>query len=348
MQSAPGAIASVRTGSADRASSKKDERAFHDGECSVALRVLAMLGADTPRHWRPSGRMPPQTEQGGAKKMHEEWRQQGKNVQRPDSGAPGLAGAGPGEDAGGSEWNFLPDGLQGLKEGFEEPETFWAEMSRLAAMARERKAVTGARPDSLVTEEDWQAFWKAAGRPDSPDGYKLPEEWTDERADRRVAALVNQVMSEERETLLQAFHKGNLTGSQAGALYNIICGLMAQNIQDELVSQKDWATVTEELWPGETERHLETARRGARYAGLGKALDEAGLSGNPLVLRLAHALGETVGEAGMPGSAGASEAMPRGDAAREEMYRVIASNAYRTNDPAAIRKVEALARRVDM
>ena len=280
--------------------------------------------------------------------MQEEWRQQGQGPQGPGSGSPLPAGGLLGEGGSGAEWSFLPDGLQGLREGFDKPEAFWAEMSRLAAMARERKALTGARPDSLVTEEDWQAFWKAAGRPDSPDGYKLPEQWTDERVDRRVAAVVNQVMAEERGALLQAFHKGNLTGRQAEALYNIICGLMAQNIQDDLVSHKDWGTVTEELWPGETDRHLETARRGARYAGLGKALDESGLSGNPLVLRLAHALGETVGEAGMPGSSGAAEAMPRGDAAREEMYRVIASDAYRTNDPAAIRKVEALARRVDM
>lgn len=287
--------------------------------------------------------------------MHEEWRQQG---QAPRHGSSAGLGAGPGagsgegpdrvDGPGRAEWSFLPDGLQGLKDGFDKPETFWAEMSRLAAMARERKAVTGMNPESLVTEEDWQAFWKAAGRPDSPDGYTLPEAWSDERAAPEVIDLVNRIMAEDRGALLQAFHKGNLTGRQAEALYNIICGLMAQNIQDEFVPQKDWATVTGELWPGDTDRHLELARRGARYAGIGKALDEAGLSANPLVLRLAHALGETVGEAGMPGGRGAAEGLPRGDAAREEMYRIIASDAYRTNDPAAIRKVETLARRVDI
>lgn len=278
--------------------------------------------------------------------MHEERRQQGQPP-RPDSSAR-PAGAGLGDGGQQAEWSFLPDGLQGLREGFDKPEAFWAEMSRLVALAAERKALSGLKAENPVTEEDWQAFWKAAGRPDSPDGYALPQQWSDDKAEPRVIDLVNRIMEDDRGALVQAFHKGNLTGSQAEALYDIICGIVARNIQDELASQKDWRAVTEELWPGDTDKHLELARRGARFAGVGKALDEAGLSGNPLVLRLAHALGETVGEAGMPGGPGAGEGLPRGDAAREEMYRIIASNAYRTNDPAAIRKVEALARRVDI
>lgn len=276
--------------------------------------------------------------------MREEWRQQG---QPPTPDGPASLAAERGGTGAESGWDFLPEGLRGLREGFDSPEVFWAEMSRLAALAKERKAVTGAKPESLVSEEDWQAFWKAAGRPDSPDEYKIPEQWNDEKADPRVIDLVNRVMAEDRGALLQAFHKGNLTRRQAEALYGIICGLMAQNIQDELLSREDWGAVARELWPGDTDRNLELARRGARFAGLGKALDDAGLSANPLVLRLAHTLGEAIGEAGMPGGSGASEGVPRGDAAREEMHRIIASDAYRANDPAAIRKVEALAGRVD-
>lgn len=275
--------------------------------------------------------------------MQEEWRQQGA-ASMP--GGPGGAGLGGTEEK--SDWGFLPDGLQGLREGFDSPGAFWAEMSRLAALAKEHRAVTGAKAESLVSEEDWQAFWKAAGRPDSPDEYGISEQWSDERAEPRVIELVNRVMAEERGALLQAFHKGNLTRRQAEALYGIICGLMAQNIQDEILAQEDWGTVAQDLWPGDTDRNLELARRGARFAGLGKALDDAGLSGNPLVLRLAHTLGETIGEAGMPGGSAVSAGLPRGNAAREDMYRIIASDAYRTNDPAAIRKVEALARRVDL
>lgn len=278
--------------------------------------------------------------------MHEEWKEQG---QTPKSGDLVMA-AKTGNDEAGTvkDWSFLPDGLQGLKEGFDTPEAFWAELSRLVAMINERKVITGVRPESLVSEEDWQAFWKAAGRPDSPGGYKLSEQWIDDSVDPRVSDMVGKIMSEDREALREAFYKGNLTGGQAQALYNILCGIMARNIGDDLMEQKDWSAVVKELWPGDTNNNLQLARRGARYAGLGKDLDESGLSVNPLVLRMAHALGEAVGEAGMPGGSGQAAGLPRGNSAREEMYSIIASDAYRKNDPGAIRKVEALARRIDI
>lgn len=259
-----------------------------------------------------------------------------------------AAGARPGERPDRTDWAFLPEGLRDMGQNFTDPDSFWAEVATLIAMANERKTLKDATPDSLMTDEDWQMFWRAAGRPDKPEGYKLPEQWADERFAPEALETVNRILTEERPILLQAFHKGNLTVRQAEALYSIICDLMTQNIQSEFDSQRDWPSVIEELWPGNSDRQLDLARRGARYAGLAKALDDAGLSVNPLVLRLAHALGELVGEAGMPGSSGSAPALPRGEAAREEMYSLIASPAYRANEPSAIRKVEALAGRIDV
>ena len=259
-------------------------------------------------------------------------------------GMPGGAPAG-----GGADWGFLPDGLQSLSEGFDKPEAFWAEVSQLKAMSKERQAVTGAKPESLVSEQDWNDFWKAAGRPDSPDGYKLPESWSAEGVAPEIAQAVSKTLAEDFAPIKEAFHKANLTGKQAEALYGVLGNLVADGIQDDLAGQRSDAEIIKEVWPENTDQYLDAARRGARHAGLGSALDEAGLSKHPLVLKLAQALGEAVGEAGLPGGRGGGEAgLPRGQEAREEMYRVIASDAYKNNDPAAVRKVEALARRVAM
>jgi hypothetical protein len=104
-----------------------------------------------------------------------------------------------------------------------------------------------------------------------------------------------------------------------------------------------------ELWPTDTEAHVNTARRGAHAAGVGDALAEAGLSGNPLILKLCHALGEAVGEdraAGMGGGGGAL--LPTGAAAKEELYRVVGSQAYKDGDKQAHRMAEQLSARVHM
>ena len=140
----------------------------------------------------------------------------------------------------------------------------------------------------------------------------------------------------------------NRTGKEAESRTGVIGGRRAENSRGALARGKGPEETSGELWPQETSKHLDAARRGARHAGLGEALDQAGLAENPLVLKLAHALGEAIGEGGAPGLGNTGMALPSGERAREEMYRIISSDAYRNNDPEAIRKVEALSARVDM
>lgn len=265
------------------------------------------------------------------------------------TGSPGFAEKNaPGTEEGDAgDWSFLPETLRNLQQDFDKPEAFWTEVGRLALLAKEQKAVTGANPESLLTEDDWQAFWKRAGRPDSPEGYALPEKWTDADLAPEFAAKVNELLAGDRSAFMQACHACNLTSKQAESLFGVVGGLMAETLQREIAEQPVPEQVLAQLWPKDTEKHLETARRGARHAGLGDALDEAGLSANPLVLQLSRALGAAVGESMIPGKDARAAALPRGDQAREEMHRLIASDAYRNNDPESIRKVEALARRVD-
>ena len=158
----------------------------------------------------------------------------------------------------------------------------------------------------------------------------------------------SQGLEKDRQAFMHACHACNRTGKQAEALFGIVGGLMAENIVREREGVVPTEQVLAELWPKDTERHLDAARRGARHAGLADELDACGLSCNPHVLRLARALGEAVGESSAPGSGGYGTHLPSGDSAREEMYRLIASDAYRKNEADAIRKVEALSRRVDL
>lgn len=258
------------------------------------------------------------------------------------SGEPGMNGGEP-ENA----WGFLPEGLGSLKDGFESPQAFWAEMGNLNAMAKERAAITGTNPESLVNEEDWKNFWRKAGTPDDPDGYKLPESFNGENIDPAISAQVNEILGQDKQAIMQAFHACNLTNKQAEALYGVIGGIMAENIANDAASQPDPGKVVSEVWPQDTDKHLDVARRGAKHAGLGDELDKAGLSANPLVLKLAHALGEITGESSAPGQGGGVY-LPSGQSAKEEMYRLISSEAYKNNDPAAIRKVQELAARANL
>lgn len=217
-------------------------------------------------------------------------------------------------ELGTADWSFLPESARAMSQGFESPESFWT----------------------------------ALGRPESPDGYALPESWAAEGVSSEVATKVTEVLAGDREAFMRACHTSNLTAKQAESLYDVLGNILAESIGQEEAAETDPRQVLSGLWPKDTQKHLDAARRGARYAGLGEALDEAGLSKHPLVLNLARALGEAVSESSAPGKKGYVAGLPTGKRAMEEMYRLIASDAYRNNDPEAIRKVETLSRRVDM
>lgn len=259
---------------------------------------------------------------------------------------PPTGGAAP--QGGENLWGFLPDGMQALAQGYEKPEVFWVETGKLHSLAKEREAVTGAKPDSLVSDEEYAALWKSLGMPEAPDGYALPEVWSKEGVSPEVAASVNAVLNGDKQAMQEIFHDCKLTGKQAEALYGYVANLIAKNHELAEADQRPVADVLKELWPQDQDRHLDAARRGAAALGIGTELDAQGLSANPLVLKLAHALGERLGESGLPGNGGPGGVLPTGDRAREELYRVVASDAYKRNDPDVIRKAEALSARIDM
>lgn len=273
----------------------------------------------------------------------------------------GGAAAGGSADGTQNPFGFLPEGLESLSQGYEEPSAFWADVSRLKGMDAELAAVRGTKPESLVSDEDWEKTWKALGRSDDKSGYKLPETWSGKTwtpdgpgddADADVTAAVNKYLTDsgEREQFADIARRCDLTQKQSETLFGLYGGLLARHIGAKSAADAVAAPekVMAELWGENAQTGLETARRGARAAGLGDELDAAGLSGNPLVLRLAHALGEALGEDSVRGGKAAGAALPMGAAAREELLRVVGSEAYRNNDPEAQRRAEALSARVHM
>lgn len=183
--------------------------------------------------------------------------------------------------------------------------------------------------------------------PETRDGYILPGRWAGEGVREDIAAQVSGIMERDRETFMDVCHACELTDTQAAALFDSLGRVLAGGIAEENAGYGETlAETVNALWPRDTAANVDIARRGAHFLKIGDELDASGLSAHPLVLRMAHAVGRMVGEDAMRPSGGKEDALPVGQAAREEMRRIIGSEAYRRNDPAAIRKVESLAARV--
>ena len=254
-----------------------------------------------------------------------------------DTGTAGMA----------QDWGFLPDGLDSLKEGHESPEKFWANVSSLHGMAKEKAIMTGTKPESLVTPEEKAAFWKSMGLPEKPDGYKLPENVAFEGVSEDVQKQVNFALGTDRAEIMNAFHAAGLTDAQANALYTQLGTVMARNLEG--ATAPDAEKIIAGLWPENTEANLAIAKRGAVAMGadFGSRLDEKGLSFDPDVLALCHALGRATGEDTVRNAAGGgASGLPTGEAAKEEMHRLISSEAYHKNDAATMRRINQLAEQV--
>lgn len=183
--------------------------------------------------------------------------------------------------------------------------------------------------------------------PEADGGYVLPESWTGEGVGEELAAQVSDALAGDREEFMHICHASGLTDTQATALFDNVGKLLARTFsEDNAVYNANLEATVTRLWPDQTAKNIAIARRGAQFLKLGNELDREGLSANPLVLRMAHAVGRLVGEDAMRSPGQGKGALPSGEAARAEMLKVIASDAYRRNDASAIRKVQVLASRV--
>lgn len=180
--------------------------------------------------------------------------------------------------------------------------------------------------------------------PENVGGYKLPENWFAEEVAEEIAARVTEILTGDRSEFLEVCHACGLTDRQTGTLYDKVGGVLARSIMRE-EEENDPRETAAALWPKDTEKHIGILQRGARAAGVADELRSSGVAAHPVVMKLLHFAGRAASEDSMRGATRTGEALPVGENARREMYRLIRSEAYKRADPALMRKLEQLAGR---
>ena len=215
-----------------------------------------------------------------------------------DAGA--GAGAPAGSDAGGDWTAGLPDTARGFVQtkGWKSPADLLGSYQNLEKLMGADKAGRGVvLPKEDAAPEDWAAFYNRLGRPESPDGYKLPVPDGDAGAFAKDAA--------------QWFHEAGLTSKQAEALaarYAEWTGKASEST-DAAYEQQAALDVADlkRAWGKEYDAQTELARRAIREAGL--TTDEAQMIERALGLgkavRVFAALGKQFAESPMRGGEGA-------------------------------------------
>lgn len=258
------------------------------------------------------------------------------------NGAAGAATDNAGTAAGAAQgtatpdFSFLPEAMGNLKDGFSSPEQLWAHLGQAHSLYKEREAVIGAKPASLVTDADMNKLFTALGKPQKADGYTLPEKLDG------VSEDAMSIMARDSAEFKAIAHAADLTPKQAAKLYNSVAKVLSNAIAEQ--GAQDPMTAVKELWPTDTDRNLDYARRGAKAVGIGNDLDAAGLSGNPLVLKMAHYIGQIQSEDKM-GGAGASASLPSGQEAYKEMLQIMGTPEYERQEAATVQRVKQLAAR---
>lgn len=164
-------------------------------------------------------------------------------------------------------------------------------------------------PDEGAGEEEWERFFGALGRPETPEGYELapPEDYPDGLYDAGRA-----------EHFAELAHKLGLTAKQAQALHDAEVGAALEQqaaLSSRTAMEERVATETlRREWGRDYEAKLDAAKRAARA--LATETEIAGLEdavGTGPMVKLFARLGDALGEdrlagAGGEGAAGALDA----------------------------------------
>ncbi|MDR2662709.1 MAG: hypothetical protein LBC31_06900 [Treponema sp.] len=142
-------------------------------------------------------------------------------------------------------------------------------------------------PGETATPEEKAAFWQKLGVPEKADKYAVAKD-------------------ENAGTFAAAAHAAHLTDEQATALWNEVSQGTARQIQALRETQARELAATDAALRTEYgdryEAAVELMRRGMGNSGIGQALLNAGLAGNPLIVKAFIALGEAQKESGSPKS----------------------------------------------
>jgi len=150
-------------------------------------------------------------------------------------------------------------------------------------------------PGKESPKEDWDRYYRAIGRPDNPDGYKL-----------EISDADPEVLEEFRKV---AFDSG-MTPAQVEALAEF-WGRLTQKGRERLSAQieEGRAKAEQELrreWGSSFEAELDIARRAVRAVADPEIVEilESGLGNDPRVIRLFNRIGKMIGEDSLNSASG--------------------------------------------
>jgi len=176
-----------------------------------------------------------------------------------------------------------------------------AKFSKVSDVAKayldlEVKLAANGIPGKDATAEEIASYWEKAGRPKTAAGYKFASE-------------------KEGVLFAEAAFKSNLTSAQAEALYKNLGEAGKQALQAAEKARAQKAKETAEALAAEYgskyQEKLELLKRGLTAAGpnVGKLLSQAGLAGNPEILKAFIAFGQMTAESGAARGSGAGDSL---------------------------------------
>lgn len=188
------------------------------------------------------------------------------------------------------------------------------------------------KPKDDAKPEEWDAYYKAIGRPDTPTDYKFtPIEGLDVDTDMQYK-------------FSEISHSIGLTGGQADKLNQWVGELALQLQSSEKTKMDEESKAAEktlrEAWGSQYDANIKLADKAMRYHGgeeLKTALKDAGLLRNATVIQFFQKLAVQTGEdalkgVGEPGAQGAKYT-------REQLEKMMQSPDYWSN-PALQKKVQ--------
>jgi hypothetical protein len=149
-----------------------------------------------------------------------------------------------------------------------------------------------AAPDQSWKDTDWEEFYKSVGRPETPDGYKLPELKLPEglKAD---GAKVKKAR--------EAFHKAGLTGRQFEAAMGLYAEELSTAHEAERVAREtaisEGTNALKQKWGDKFDANLDVARNVLKKfgsSGLLKQIEDSGFGNNPEFIASLHAIGSAI------------------------------------------------------
>lgn len=233
------------------------------------------------------------------------------------SGNPGEVGQAQGQQSQGAWYDAFPEEVRGLVEtkGWQSPVDAIQSYTNLEKFLGADKAGRGlVLPKDDAGPEEWAQVYDKLGRPQNPDGYKLP---VPDGADPEFA-----------KEAAGKFHELGLTAKQAQALTEWFNGKSegAMAAQQNMMAQSAEQQMAElqQEWGKEFDANIESGRRAARQFGVQEEMltKIENAVGTKEMLKLFAKIGKGMGEDSFVEGSGSGKFGMSPEAARVQINRL--------------------------